>query len=150
NYNSEVPASCAYLVGAFLEHGYRAAVWLLGVAPSPVVAVAIGFSLVAAAGAWRLVRGDRAVRIWAASALLFFIFMASNRMLIVRNHLPAIPTLALFFAGGLAALAGRLSPRARRLLLAGVVIGFAANAGWGLFMDRWTPTTTGTSRSSAR
>ena len=132
NYNSEVPPNCAYLVSGFLEHAYRAGVWLLGVVPSHFVPVAVAFSLLAAVGAWRLVGDDRAVRVWAGCALLFFVFIASNHMLIVRNHLPAIPTLALLFAGGLATIAGRLSPRTHRLFLAGVVLGFAANAVWGI------------------
>jgi hypothetical protein len=52
-------------------------------------------------------------------------------MLIVRNHLPALPALALLFGGGLAFAGARWRPRARRWLWAGVAIGCAANAAWG-------------------
>lgn len=117
----------------------RVLIYLFGVAFSPYPVLALGVSGFALAGVYALLRSpDRAER-WLGAVLvgvpaLYLLFLATHRVLFVRNLLQVLPSLALFAGFGFQWLFERLGQAPHKRLrfipvaLLALVLGF--NAHW--------------------
>jgi Dolichyl-phosphate-mannose-protein mannosyltransferase len=121
-------SSFPYFTPGPRDHAYRAALWLLLAVPSPFHVVAILLSSLMLIGCVDRLRSDGAVRVWTVYALLFFVFIAQYHLLMVRQHLVALPFMAILVAAGARVLSDLANPWIRRSLAAGLAIGFALNA----------------------
>jgi len=114
-----------------LEHSLRLCLWYIAAFPSPIPAVAVFFSMLAAVGLGDLLRRrTRMTLTWFSFIGLFTAVFARNHMLIVRQYLMFAPFVALCFGRGIAVVWDLLRERSARLAPLLVVLvcgGFAAN-----------------------
>jgi hypothetical protein len=117
------------------EHVRRAALWLVAAVPSHFLPLAVSFSAIALLGWITIGRRHGAILLWTGYLVLYEGFVATNKLLVVRNHLPLVPLAATMFGLGVAWLcdaAPALSRRGAAAVIALILAGFCANAAWSL------------------
>ncbi|MBI4882117.1 MAG: phospholipid carrier-dependent glycosyltransferase [Planctomycetes bacterium] len=121
-----------YTVDSWLENARLTLRYVLLDLPSPFGVISLASVLLAAAGAFAMLRAERRLAlVFLSLPVLYLAWMSRQVVLFVRNDLVVLPFLAISAAHGAWRLWSILPGRALRLILAGVLTaGIALNGVW--------------------